>query len=187
MENQETGRRQEIFSKSGSSSKQPEWLNTLLGLGKNIPIPGRTSNQNPDERQMNRLKRQELLQILVSQSKEIDRLKKELEETREKLEDRELKIASSGSLAEASLQIFDVVNSVQKAADLYLENLKLRAEEGSPEPVKAVSEDADAGFAASKDEALTADPVEPQELPADQAGTEDSDKETGEDSGHGTD
>ena len=97
------------------------------------PIPGRASNQNPDERQMNKLKRQELLQILVSQSKEIDRLKKELKETRKKLEDRELKIAESGSLAEASLQIFDVVNSVQKAADLYLENLKLREEGGVPE------------------------------------------------------
>lgn len=138
MENQETGKKRKNHSIQKKNPKQLDYLQNLKDLGKKIPIPGKTSDRNPDERQMNKLKRQELLQILVSQSKEIDRLKQELKETKKKLEERELKISSSGSLAEASLKIFDVLNSAQKAADLYLDNLRIRAEKGMPETNESV-------------------------------------------------
>ena len=66
---------------------------------------------------------------MVAQSKEIDRLRAELEKAQKALRDRELRIENSGSLAEASLAIYHVVERTQKAADLYLENLKRKAEE----------------------------------------------------------
>ena len=88
------------------------------------------------EHQLKKLKRQELLEILVNQSREIDRLKAELKDAREHLEDRQVRIAKSGTLAEASLQIYHIFETAQKAADLYLENVKLAASDGQ-EPSSA--------------------------------------------------
>ena len=79
------------------------------------------------DKELRKLKRADLLEIMVAQSKEIDRLKKELEETKEKLEARELMIAETGSIAEASLALYDVIGRAQQAADLYLENVKRMA------------------------------------------------------------
>lgn len=81
------------------------------------------------EKELKKMKRPALLEILVSQSKEIDRLKAELEQKEKELEDRRIIIEKSGSLAEASLEIFHVLESAQKAADLYLENAKRAAQE----------------------------------------------------------
>ena len=81
------------------------------------------------DKELKRLKRAELLEIMVAQSKEIDRLKDELEKTRKALQDREIRIGSCGSLAEASLAIYHVIERTQEAADLYLENIKRKADE----------------------------------------------------------
>ena len=75
------------------------------------------------QKELKKLKRGELLEILVTQSREIDRLKADLEEARKALEDRKILVDQSGSIAEASLAIYQVVENAQKAADLYLENL----------------------------------------------------------------
>ena len=79
------------------------------------------------EKELKKMKRPALLEILVSQSKEIDRLRAELEKKEKELQDRRIIIEKSGSLAEASLEIFHVLESAQKAADLYLENAKRAA------------------------------------------------------------
>ena len=54
------------------------------------------------DKDLRKLQKIELLEILVDQRKRIDELEKELAEAREKLEDREIKIRNSGSLAEAA-------------------------------------------------------------------------------------
>ena len=120
MSNQETGKGPR------NQPKPAELLQELVERVKNGSLPANLLRQD-DENRLRRLKRQELLQILVEQSKEIDRLRKELKETRKRLAARELKIDASGTLAEASLQIYDVLDRTQKAADLYLENIRLRA------------------------------------------------------------
>ena len=66
-----------------------------------------------------RLKRIELYEIMLAQSKEIDRLK-----ANEKLENQEIKLANASSIAEASLSLTNVFEESQKAADLYLKNVK---------------------------------------------------------------
>ena len=81
------------------------------------------------DKELKKLKRAELLQLLVTQSREIDRLRNELDEANRKLEDRNLGKEKVGSLAEASLAAYSVIENTQKAADLYLENVKRRAEE----------------------------------------------------------
>ena len=76
------------------------------------------------DKELKKLKRADLLRIMVAQSKEIDRLKAELEETKAKLASRELVFEQAGSIAEASLGLYEVIERTQKAADLYLENVK---------------------------------------------------------------
>ena len=87
-----------------------------------------------NEDQLKKLKRKELLEILVNQSKEIDRLEGELKKAWDKVAEREVIISQSGSLAEASLAIYDVIGNAQKAADLYLENVKRMAQEENFDP-----------------------------------------------------
>ena len=76
------------------------------------------------DKELRKLKRADLLRIMVAQSKEIDRLKKELEAAKEAVASRELLLGKAGSIAEASLALYEVIERTQKAADLYLENIK---------------------------------------------------------------
>ena len=74
-----------------------------------------------------KLKRIELYEIMLAQSKEIDRLRDELAKANEKLENQEIRLANAGSIAEASLALTKVFEEAQKAADIYLENVKRKA------------------------------------------------------------
>ena len=76
------------------------------------------------DKDLRKLQKIELLEILVDQRKRIDELEKELAETKEKLESREINIRNSGSIAEASLKLTKVFYEAQRAADLYLENVR---------------------------------------------------------------
>ena len=82
------------------------------------------------EKELLKLKRSELLEIMLAQSREIDRLREELEETKEKLADREIRIEKAGSIAEASLRLSNIFEEAQKAVDLYVENMKRRTAAG---------------------------------------------------------
>ena len=79
------------------------------------------------EKELLRLKRSELLEIMLAQSREIDSLREELEATKRKLEDKRIKIKEAGSIAEASLQLTKIFEEAQKAADLYVENIKRKS------------------------------------------------------------
>ena len=83
-----------------------------------------------DEKALRKLKRKDLLQILVNQSREIDRLESELKKAWDKVAEREIRVSRCGSLAEASLAIYSVLENAQKAADLYVENAKRMTDKG---------------------------------------------------------
>ena len=80
------------------------------------------------DRELQKLKRVELLQLLVEQSRELDALRKELEETKKQLADRELHMQEAGSIAEASMQLNGVFEAAQRAADQYLESIRYQSE-----------------------------------------------------------
>lgn len=87
------------------------------------------------EKELLKLKKSELLEIMLAQSKEIDTLREQLEEANAKLRDKKITIKESGSIAEASLKLTRVFEEAQKAADLYVENMKRRArQEEKKEP-----------------------------------------------------
>ena len=75
------------------------------------------------EKELKKLSRQELLEVLLVQSKKIDRLRAQLDEARQQLSEKELTIAEAGSIAEASLSLSGVFEDAQKAADQYLSNI----------------------------------------------------------------
>ena len=79
------------------------------------------------EKELLKLKKSELLEIMLAQSKEIDSLREQLAEAEEKLASRKIAIKESGSIAEASLKLTKIFEEAQKAADLYVDNVKRRA------------------------------------------------------------
>ena len=81
------------------------------------------------EKEVRKLSRLQLLEILVEQANEIEQLKAELKETKEQLADRKIVIEQSGSLAEAALRLNGVFEAAQRAEDQYLENILHRDSE----------------------------------------------------------
>ena len=79
------------------------------------------------EKELLKLKKSELLEIMLAQSKEIDSLREQLAKAKAKLKDKKIAIDESGSIAEASLRLTKLFEEAQKAADLYVENIKRRA------------------------------------------------------------
>lgn len=79
------------------------------------------------EKELLKLKKSELLEIMLAQSKEIDSLRAQLEEANAKLRSKKIAIKESGSIAEAALNLTKVFEEAQKAADLYVENVKRKA------------------------------------------------------------
>ena len=71
-----------------------------------------------------KMSRKDLLELLVAQSKKIDELELELEQTKTLLNSKQIMISEAGSIAEASLRLNKIFELAQEAADQYLENIK---------------------------------------------------------------
>lgn len=76
------------------------------------------------KKNLKRMKRKDLLEILLIQNKKIYELQETLSNTRELLEKKEMIISEAGSIAEASLKLNNIFDVAQKAADDYLRNVK---------------------------------------------------------------
>ena len=81
------------------------------------------------EKELRKLNRRELLEMLLEQTKETERLRDALQKTAEKLQNRELMVQEAGSVAEASLRLNGVFEAAQQAADQYLENIRRQSGE----------------------------------------------------------
>lgn len=86
-----------------------------------------------DEKELKRLNRKQLLELLLMQIERADELERRLSETEEKLKSRELTEMNAGSIAEAALKLSGIFEAAQEAADLYLENVK-RQQGKAPQP-----------------------------------------------------
>lgn len=91
------------------------------------------------DKDLKRLRRDELLEILIAQSKKMDQMQAELDAARAALESREILLREAGSIAEAALRINGVFEAAEAAAQQYLENIRhmsgpLPEEEGAEEP-----------------------------------------------------
>lgn len=77
-----------------------------------------------NEKDFRKFKRVELYEIMLAQAEEIDDLRAQLAAAKKELENKRIDIQQSGSIAEASLKLTKVFEEAQKAADLYLSNIK---------------------------------------------------------------
>ena len=82
-----------------------------------------------EDKELKKLKRAELIEMLFALRKRNEELMIENDVLKEKLESRIIKTKECGSLAEASLALTGIFEKAQEAADLYLENMKIRAGE----------------------------------------------------------
>ena len=87
----------------------------------------KSRNEN-DKKELRKLKRAELLELLLTETKRADKLELEIEKLRAELENKKLRIEESGSIAEAALKLSGIFEAAQQAADQYLENVKLKAD-----------------------------------------------------------
>ncbi|WP_330997489.1 DNA repair protein [Streptococcus gallolyticus] len=77
-----------------------------------------------DSKQLRKLKRSDLFELLVEQAKEIETLQERVNELEDKLQRREINLSEAGSIAEAALAISKVFDEAQAAANVYLNNVK---------------------------------------------------------------
>ncbi len=81
------------------------------------------------EKELKKLNRYQLLELLILQTERADKLQARLDETESQLGNLDVQISSLGSIAEASLQLRGVFQAAQDAADMYINAAKKRAEE----------------------------------------------------------
>jgi len=81
------------------------------------------------EKDLKKLNRYQLLELLIVQTKRADELQAKLEAAEKQPANPDLEISSLGSIAEASLQLGGVFQAAQTAADLYVEAAKKHARE----------------------------------------------------------
>lgn len=75
------------------------------------------------DRQLRRLRREELVDIIYTLQLQQQRLKEENASLRAALDSRRLQVEKVGSLAEAALAVSGVLEAAQQAADVYLASL----------------------------------------------------------------
>ena len=81
------------------------------------------------DKELHRLSRKELLEMLLAQTQENEKLKEELRRAQRQLSDRRLLQENAGSMAEAAMRLNAVFEAADRAAQQYLENVRLSAEE----------------------------------------------------------
>ena len=85
------------------------------------------------DKEFKRLSRAQLIDIIYQLQLKQDELAADNEKLKAALADRRLRIKNAGSLAEASLEIHNVVQAAQEAADHYLEEVRVMRQEAEEE------------------------------------------------------
>lgn len=81
------------------------------------------------EKDLKKLNRYQLLDLLIIQTERADALQKQLEEAQAQLDSRDVQMTVIGSIAEASLQLSGVFDAAQNAAEIYMNAVKERCAE----------------------------------------------------------
>lgn len=77
-----------------------------------------------DTKELRKLSRREILEILLEQTKRIEELEEEIESLKVKLNEKKVSIAESGTLAMAALKLGDVFKAADDAIAIYMDNIK---------------------------------------------------------------
>ncbi len=122
------------------------------------------------DRELRRLSRADLLDMMIALSKENEQLRIELVETQQRLADRIVSLEKAGSIAEAALQLNGVFEAAQNACEQYIENMRVRSERCTQMEIETrekcarMLEEAERKVKASSDETAQADDETEQEV-----------------------
>jgi hypothetical protein len=94
------------------------------------------------EKELRRLSRAQLLEMLLRETERNEALQKELAAANAQLADRKITIERAGSIAQASLQLNGVFEACQRAADQYIDSIRSMVERALPEEAQAQEADA---------------------------------------------
>lgn len=81
------------------------------------------------DKELRKLDRRELLEMLLMQTEEVERLKEELKLAKAEAESREIRLQECGSIAEAAISLNGVYEAAEAAAQQYLENIRRCSEQ----------------------------------------------------------
>ena len=73
---------------------------------------------------LRKLKRKDLLEIILEQTKRIECLEIELSKLKSEYEERKISISNFGSLAEASLELSGIFKAADEAVKIYIDNIQ---------------------------------------------------------------
>ncbi len=76
------------------------------------------------EKELRKLSRADLMQLLLELSQENDRLRSQLETAEQKLKSRQLQLANAGTMAEAAMKLNGVFEAADAACKQYMENIQ---------------------------------------------------------------
>jgi hypothetical protein len=76
------------------------------------------------EKQMRKLSRAELLELLLEQTQELEQVRAERDSALEQLAQREILLSNAGSIAQAALQLNHVFEAAEAAGQQYVDSLK---------------------------------------------------------------
>lgn len=106
------------------SEEEGEKPRKRFGL-KGKSVKSTDEQSDPD---LTKLKKHDLLEIMLAQSKEIDSLRDRVSELEAQLAAREFEFSKIGSIAEASLAVTNIFKEAERAAVIYIENIRRRCE-----------------------------------------------------------
>lgn len=115
------------------------------------------------DRELKKLHRRDLLELLIQQAEENEKLQSRVDLLSAQLQSRNINLSKAGSIAEAVVQVNEVFQRADKIAEEYLENVRLlcerqeetcaRMERECQEKCDAMLEEAEKQCAAKKKEA----------------------------------
>jgi len=76
------------------------------------------------EKELKRLSRADLLEMLIDQSKELQKTQKRLRKAETELAERRIAVDEAGSIAEAALRLNGVFEAAQASCEQYMENIR---------------------------------------------------------------
>ena len=76
-----------------------------------------------NEKELRKISRKELLELLLEQANRIVDLENELTKIKAKLEDKKIMLNEAGNLAEASLKITDLFQKTMETCKIYADNI----------------------------------------------------------------
>lgn len=94
-----------------------------------------------NEKELKRLSRRDLLELLLAQTERIEELEKELKKTKTELSSKKISIKESGSIAEASLKISGIFEKAQETIDIYQKNLEAQYKEKENKIVEKIEKE----------------------------------------------